>query len=97
MKVPDGVRLESRPCPLCLVAEDEPVLSGVDMLHGVPGEYRVIRCRQCGLMRTDPRPTPDTIGLYYPSHYGPHANADIDSDGGADRLRFCRLMDAEYW
>jgi len=51
---------------------DETVLVGQDRLHGLAGEFTVVRCRTCGLMRTDPRPTRASIGLYYPQEYGPH-------------------------
>ncbi len=87
LKVPDGVRLESRPCPLCLVYNDELVLVDGDMLYNLPGEYRVVRCKLCGLMRTDPRPTSDTIGYYYPSHYGPYVNTVIEQNVGEDNFK----------
>lgn len=68
----DGVELETSPCPNGCATADEPVLEGQDRLHGLRGRFRVVRCRHCGLMRTDPRPTAQTIGAYYPSDYGPH-------------------------
>ncbi len=74
--VPDHVRLESAACPFGCAASDTPVLTGHDRLHGVPGRFSVIKCNACGLIRTDPRPTPDTIGAYYPGDYAPyHADA----------------------
>lgn len=67
-----GVELETRGCPLgCEVAAEE-VLTGRDRLLKLPGEFSVVRCRTCDLMRTDPRPTPDTIGFYYPDDYEPY-------------------------
>lgn len=35
----------------------------------------MVRCRACGLTRTNPRPTPETIGFYYPSSYRLHQAA----------------------
>jgi SAM-dependent methyltransferase len=61
------------------------VLTAPDRLHGVPGEFDVVRCRACGLMRTSPRPTPDTIGRYYPPEYGPHAPPATARFAGARR------------
>ncbi|MET0067266.1 MAG: class I SAM-dependent methyltransferase [Candidatus Thiodiazotropha sp.] len=52
--------------------DDEPVLQGYDRINGLPGDYQVVRCRSCGLLRTDPRPTADTIGFYYPDDYPPY-------------------------
>src|SRR5436190_7312462 len=66
-----ALALEERPCPLGCAQADEPVLVARDRLHGRPGEFRVVRCRACGLMRTNPRPTAASIGRYYPDEYGP--------------------------
>lgn len=80
----EDVQLESRPCPLGCAADDEPVLVGHDRLHGLPGEFQIVKCRTCGLMRTDPRPTPETIGFYYPEDYGPYQSTRVSqrSDNG---------------
>jgi SAM-dependent methyltransferase len=67
-----GVVLEDRPCPNGCAIADEHVVEGEDRLHGLRGRFQVVRCRSCGLMRTNPRPTPDTIGAYYPDDYGPY-------------------------
>lgn len=56
-----------------------------DRLHALPGEFTVVRCATCGLMRTNPRPTRDSIGLYYPDDYGPYRSTQIKS--GAARPR----------
>lgn len=69
---PDGVRLEDRPCPNGCAPQDGLVLEAGDRLHGIAGQFRVVCCAQCGLQRTNPRPTPDTIGVYYPADYGPY-------------------------
>ena len=40
----------------------------------VPGDQRrcsVVRCLDCGLNFTSPRPTPDSISGFYPEGYGP--------------------------
>jgi 2-polyprenyl-3-methyl-5-hydroxy-6-metoxy-1,4-benzoquinol methylase len=81
MTVPEGVRLERTGCPLGCRDGDRPVITAGDRLHGLPGEFTVVRCRGCGLMRTDPRPTLDTIGFYYPSDYSPFVATRV---GGED-------------
>jgi SAM-dependent methyltransferase len=68
---------ETVSCPLGCPPDDEFVVSGRDRLHGVPGEFPVIRCRQCGLLRTSPRPTPAAIQRYYPANYGPYASTSV--------------------
>lgn len=69
---PAGVIIEEASCPLGCPANDETVLTGRDRLHNLPGEFRMVKCRTCGLMRTSPRPTAETIGVYYPEDYAPH-------------------------
>ena len=73
----EDVILESVPCPMGCTLSDEVVLVGRDMLHSIPGEYAVVKCNCCGLMRTNPRPTASTIGKYYPDDYGPYLGTAI--------------------
>lgn len=73
----DSVELENIPCPNGCPVNDELVLTGRDRLHGLPGEFNVVKCRTCALMRTNPRPTPETIGFYYPDDYGPYLGTRI--------------------
>jgi SAM-dependent methyltransferase len=70
--VPHEVVLEHRPCPFNCAEEDEEIFSGRDRLHSRYGLFSLVRCRSCGLMRTNPRPTQQTIGYYYPEEYVPH-------------------------
>lgn len=69
---PEGVMLEDVSCPNSCIDNGQLVLEGCDRLHNIPGEFKIIRCGHCGLERTSPRPTADTIGVYYPSDYGPY-------------------------
>ena len=73
------VALERVGCPLGCASDDELVITGRDRLHDLPGEFRVVRCRVCGLMRTDPRPTLDGIDFYYPSDYRPYLTSRVSS------------------
>ena len=77
MNIPKNVTLEDVHCPLGCSKNDEVVLTGRDRLHDLPGEFTVVKCRACGLMRTTPRPTPETIGFYYPDDYGPYLGTRV--------------------
>lgn len=68
---------ESRPCPFGCPPADELLFVGRDRLHGIPGEFQVVRCCNCGLIRTDPRPTPEAMGAYYPDDYAPYLGSRI--------------------
>lgn len=91
--VPPTVQLESVVCPLGCSSHDETVISGHDLLHGLPGKYTVVRCSVCGLQRTSPRPTPETIGHYYPDDYGPYKGTRVVDGGGNVRGLKARLLE----
>lgn len=57
---------------------DTLVLKGMDKLHNLPGEFNLVRCGSCGLMRTNPRPSPASMGYYYPDEYGPYKSTLIN-------------------
>ncbi len=65
-------QFENIGCPLGCASESSHVATGRDRLHGRAGIFHVVRCSDCGLIRTDPRPTEDHISHYYPSDYHPH-------------------------
>ncbi|HPC82330.1 MAG TPA: class I SAM-dependent methyltransferase [Thermoanaerobaculaceae bacterium] len=69
--IPGEVRLEDASCPMGCPRGEDPVVSAHDRINGLPGRFAVVRCSTCGLMRTNPRPTADTIGFYYPDTYPP--------------------------
>jgi SAM-dependent methyltransferase len=79
-----GVVLESASCPNDCSSDDQVLFVAHDWLFGLPGNYPVVRCNKCGQVRTDPRPTPATIGFYYPpekycAYLTPARKADNDS------------------
>lgn len=75
---------ESAACTFCGSGDAQPLFEGPDRLLYLPGEFRVVRCAHCGLLRQDPRPTPETIAFYYPPEYEPYSVA-IDEE--PSRLR----------
>jgi len=87
MNAPENVILEHVSCPLGCSKSDEVVLTGRDLLHDLPGEFPVVKCNTCGLMRTTPRPTPETIGFYYPDDYGPYLGTQVRQAGPTSNLR----------
>ncbi|MBN1311280.1 MAG: class I SAM-dependent methyltransferase [Anaerolineae bacterium] len=85
MPFPHQVKLEDKPCPLGCSPDDELILVAHDRLRGLPGEFSVVRCRACGLLRTNPRPTPETIGYYYPEEYGPYVSTRVEQKAMLNR------------
>ncbi|MEE4607805.1 MAG: class I SAM-dependent methyltransferase [Desulfobacteraceae bacterium] len=82
MTIPPQLVLEDVACPLGCPRADDAILAVGDRLHGLPGRFQVVRCRTCGLMRTNPRPTPETIGFYYPEDYHPYCNTRVAGHSG---------------
>ncbi|HEY6093514.1 MAG TPA: class I SAM-dependent methyltransferase [Gallionellaceae bacterium] len=64
-------------CPLGCHRHDETILVGQDRIHDLPGQFVVVKCKQCGLMRTNPRPTPQSMANYYPDDYGPYLGTRV--------------------
>lgn len=92
-KMPESVRLEDKNCPLGCTRDDEFVLSGHDLLSNLPGQFSVVKCKGCGLMRTNPRPSADTIGFYYPDDYGPYKGTQVvDVKPNSALKRFLKPM-----
>lgn len=87
-QLPLEVMIEGGPCPLGCRLDDTLVLTGRDRLHGLPGVFRLVRCRTCGLMRTNPRPTIETIGYYYPESYGPFRGTRVDLSAAGRAARW---------
>jgi 2-polyprenyl-3-methyl-5-hydroxy-6-metoxy-1,4-benzoquinol methylase len=88
------VELEESSCPIGCHEGQDIVFTGHDRISGIPGEYPVVRCRGCGLMRTSPRPTPDTIGFYYPADYGPYVGTSVAASApqGSGLMRLARRL-----
>ena len=77
---PPSVKLESVPCPLGCKQNDIRLFAGYDRMNHLPGLYDVIRCRECGLIRTNPRPTQQTMDFYYPESYGPYRGTVVPEE-----------------
>jgi 2-polyprenyl-3-methyl-5-hydroxy-6-metoxy-1,4-benzoquinol methylase len=58
------------PCPLCGEDGAEHHFTAVDRLHGVPGRYTYVRCRDCSLVYMNPQVRGDLSPLY-PTDYEP--------------------------
>ncbi|MBA4188806.1 MAG: hypothetical protein C0467_12475 [Planctomycetaceae bacterium] len=65
---------EETPCPLCGRDEADLLMEASDPTptEGDGRRFAVVSCRRCSLAYTNPRPSPDTIGNFYPPNYAPH-------------------------
>jgi len=96
--------MDSIPCSLCGSESADLVLAGRDRLHNLGGTFHVVRCRRCGLLYLNPRPSPDELQDYYPTDdYIPYTVAIEDEPSPFKRLdrRFglhkrCRAVTAQF-
>lgn len=62
----DPAHHQSAPCPVC-DGEAAPVVVGTRARFGMT--VRNVACRECGLVRIDPRPSPEAMDAYYRGPY----------------------------
>jgi len=55
---------------MCGCGEFTALFHGSDRLyHTTTKQFSVVRCDVCGLLRLDPKPTPEELRRYYPDNY----------------------------
>lgn len=79
-------------CPMCGRSEFTPLIDGSAMLNGEECPMGVVRCLGCSLAWTNPRPTEQSIGNYYPDNYRPHLQPE--KQRSRNRSRIMRLPDS---
>jgi len=64
-------------CPICNSKNENAYIRGVDVLHGVPGEFTLSKCN-CGLIYVNPQPNNVELQKFYPDDYCPHRERKVD-------------------
>jgi SAM-dependent methyltransferase len=77
-------------CNSCGADDTSHVLTGRDLLHGMPGQFDLMQCNGCGLMYLNPQLTPEELAPYYPEDYEPHVGTK------KERLGWLRRIDYRY-
>ncbi len=85
-----GVELEYVSCLNCGARRFETVVETPDFETRLGGIFRVVRCEQCDLSFTNPRPTARSIAAFYPSNYSPHEGHHFNTNR---RGRWLRLLE----
>ncbi|MFO0874326.1 MAG: class I SAM-dependent methyltransferase [Phycisphaerales bacterium] len=80
--------MEWTACPLCSGVQSDLVYTRPDHRHRVDGTlFRVVRCRDCGFVFVNPRPTARSIHRWYPPEfYGAGDVAEAALDRQRERL-----------
>ena len=89
-----SVAWDDSPCPLC--GSDSPALV-LEAPDATPTDrdglwFAVVRCEHCSLTYTNPRPSPSTIGRFYPADYRPHRRPRKMEQARAARPLWSRLF-----
>ena len=77
-------------CNCCGADDTRPALTGRDLLHGIPGEFQLVRCNRCGLFYLNPQLTSHELEAYYPDDYEAHVGTQ------KQRLGWLRRLDYNY-
>lgn len=70
--------MQTNRCDLCGADDTTILYAGDAWRQPVPDGLALVRCRRCGLMYLNPRPSPAEIGGYYADSYGPYKQAIED-------------------
>lgn len=79
-------------CNLCGFDGTEPYREGYDWQLGGSELFRLVRCRRCGLVYLNPRPSPGEIGQYYPADYEPFTRSGDSHSGRLARWGYKRHL-----
>jgi SAM-dependent methyltransferase len=91
-RAPATILWETTTCPLCAGSHTEPVIEVTDPLPEGDTCFHVVRCCDCELVYTNPRPTPESIGQFYPADYAPYQHRP--SAHGLERWRLWPRRDS---
>jgi SAM-dependent methyltransferase len=91
-----AIRYESTDCLLCGARQWTVVLDAEDG-DRQGSWFRVVRCAQCGLCFTNPRPDITCIGQFYPADYKPHREVRLARSGLGDWWGRLRGVDPERY
>lgn len=87
---------ETVPCPGCAGGLFATIYEDCeDLWVFVPGAFPVVRCEDCGLVQTNPRPTASELKAYYPDEYQPGGSPPPNSPMGSSApIRWLRWLAA---
>lgn len=93
---------ETISCALCGGENHAKVFDAVDIKHGVPGVFTMVRCRGCGLAFLNPRYRKEFLGRLYPADYEPHVrycdgSAGLKERAGMQAARYQILKKAQKY
>ena len=86
MTIMINTEFESHDCPWCQNSEYKIVVSGPDLLAGLPGRFQFVKCSNCGLLRQEPRLSWKDLLRYYPPNYISHQPLPVEEHNILTRM-----------
>ena len=56
-------------CEVCGSNQHQFLFEGWDRIFGIPGRFKIVQCKECGLNFINPQPEPEDLKEYYPKEY----------------------------
>jgi SAM-dependent methyltransferase len=56
-------------CEVCGSSQHQFLFEERDRIFGTPGKFRVVQCKECGLIFVNPQPDAEALRAYYPEAY----------------------------
>jgi len=91
------IEMESVNCPNCGSSRHETVLVAEDILTHLGGTFRIVRCHDCQLAFTNPRPTAESLDQFYPADYSPHFEKESERAHGRWKRRLELALLRRYY
>jgi len=89
-------KLETTKCPLCGGNNCKPYITNAkELYNGTEHYFSVVKCQNCLMIFTNPRPTKDTIGFFYPDsarYYQPKTRNSSSFEEKSYYDRFSKLL-----
>ncbi len=83
-----NINLETVNCNLCGSRKYTYLFSERDRDFKIGGFFEIARCKSCGLIFTNPRPSIKDIRYFYPNNYGPHIGMPITNSNFIKKIIF---------
>ncbi len=86
---------ETVKCNFCNSSEYSLLFKSKDYYNNIEGEFSVVKCNNCSLVYTNPRPTPESIHKFYPDTAGYYQANKISFDNWKQKILF-KVYDEYY-
>lgn len=84
--------METINCPICNNDKFTLLFKSRDYLHNIEGEFDIVKCNNCSLVLTNPRPDKNEMIKYYPENYRAYSSDFNKIKFKVEKLRKNKLL-----